>query len=105
MKFIDFEKLAALFLKYWDKFLIDGDLVGVGDLGDFGVVALVVVGLGVVILVAASDQGQRHNQSQDHSKKLLHGYSTFLNFLFSRLAAGKPVSRHGEAPPPVPCAL
>ena len=24
MKFIDFEKLAALFLKYWDKFLIDG---------------------------------------------------------------------------------
>ena len=24
MKFIDFEKMAALFLKYWDKFLIDG---------------------------------------------------------------------------------
>ena len=24
MKFIDFEKLAALFLKYWDKFLISG---------------------------------------------------------------------------------
>ena len=24
MKFIDFEKLTALFLKYWDKFLIDG---------------------------------------------------------------------------------
>lgn len=24
MKFIDFEKLAALFIKYWDKFLIDG---------------------------------------------------------------------------------
>lgn len=24
MKFIDFEKLSALFLKYWDKFLIDG---------------------------------------------------------------------------------
>lgn len=24
MKFIDFEKLAALFLKYWDKFLLDG---------------------------------------------------------------------------------
>ena len=24
MKFIDFEKLAALFLKYWDKFLCFG---------------------------------------------------------------------------------
>ena len=86
-----------------------GDITVVGDHGDLigrlvGV-ALVVIGLGIVLLIAAGDQGQRHNQSQDHSKKLLHGYSTFLIFLFSRLAAGKPVSRHGEALPPVPCAL
>lgn len=24
MTFINFEKMAALFLKYWDKYLIDG---------------------------------------------------------------------------------
>ena len=54
-----------------------GDVAVVGDHGDFvgdlvGVATgVLVIGLGLVLL-AASDQRQSHDQSQNHSKKLFH---------------------------------
>ena len=70
-----------------------GDVTVVGDHGDLvsGLdgVALVIVGLVIVLLLAAGDEGQSHNQSQDHSKKLLHGYTTFLIYFIFAPYGGK----------------
>ena len=41
MKFIDFEKLAAMFLKYWDRFLLTG-------VGDTLSLAAITVGIGTI---------------------------------------------------------
>ena len=53
-----------------------GDVAVVGDhsdlVGDLSVVTgVLVIGLGLVLL-ATGDQGQCHDQSQNHSKKLFH---------------------------------
>ena len=60
------------------------------DLAGGSVAAL---GLGVVLLLAAGHQRQRHDESKDQCKKLLHDYYSFFVFIFTSQGCKKQIIR------------
>ena len=60
------------------------------DLAGGSVAAL---GLGVVLLLAAGNQRQRHDESKDQCKKLLHDYYSFFVFIFTSQGCKKQIIR------------
>ena len=51
------------------------------------------LGLGVVLLLAAGNQRQRHDESKDQCKKLLHDYYSFFVFIFTSQGCKKQIIR------------
>ena len=48
------------------------------EIGDF--VVVLIVGVGIVLLIAAGDEGEDHHETQEQCKELLHFGKSSLNF-------------------------
>ena len=79
----DTELLAGLFRSVDEVEVVGGVFVVEHDeadleIGDF--VVVLIVGVGIVLLIAAGDEGEDHDETQEQCKELLHFSKSSLNF-------------------------
>ena len=77
------ERLAGLFRSVDEVEVVGGVFVVEHDeadleIGDF--VVVLIVGVGIVLLIAAGDEGEDHDETQEQCKELLHFGKSSLNF-------------------------
>ena len=80
---LDAERLAGLFRSVDEVEVVGGVFVVEHDeadleIGDF--VVVLIVGVGIVLLIAAGDKGENHHETQEQCKELLHFGKSSLNF-------------------------
>ena len=80
---LDAERLAGLFRSVDEVEVVGGVFVVEHDeadleIGDF--VVVLIVGVGIVLLIAAGDEGEDHDETQEQCKELLHFGKSSLNF-------------------------
>ena len=80
---VDTELLAGLFRSVDEVEVVGRVFVVEHDEADLevgSIVVVLIVGVGIVLLIAAGDEGEDHHETQEQCKELLHFSKSSLNF-------------------------